>query len=172
MRSKREAPAGRPHSSRGALHEQGFTLIEMLVVIFIIGLLSGLILTGVMAARRKIGRDNTRVILKNIEAAIEVYESDYGDFPPGKGGRQSSEDLYEALSSTRHEGPYLKGDYPPAKDTNRNKRKEMVDHWGRPIRYTHHRNYSEEPRADTYRLKSAGLDGKPGTGDDITNWKK
>ena len=150
----------------------GFTLTEILVVLFIIGLLAGLILTGVMAARRKMGRDNTRVMLQTIGAAIESYEGDYGDFPPGKGGIQGSEDLYEALSSTRAEGPYLRGDYPPAKDTNNNKRKELVDHWGWPIGYTHHRNYTGEPRADEYRLESAGLDRKPGTGDEITNWKK
>ncbi len=150
----------------------GFTLTEILVVLFIIGLLAGLILTGVMAARRKIGRDNTRVMLQAVAAAIESYQNDWGDFPPGEGGPGGSEDLYRALSSTRFEGPYLQGKYPPAKDTDNNRRKELVDHWGRPIGYTHHRHYTGDPRADEYRLESAGLDRKPGTDDDITNWKK
>jgi type II secretory pathway pseudopilin PulG len=144
----------------------------MLVVLFIIALLAGLVLTGVMAARRKVGRDNTRVMLTAIKGAIERYQNDWGDFPPGKGGVEGSEDLYTALSSKRFEGPYLKEEYPPSKDTDGNKFREMVDHWGRTIRYTHHRNYTGDPRADSYRLESAGLDGRFGTSDDIVNWKK
>jgi general secretion pathway protein G len=149
----------------------GFTLTEMLVVLFIIGLLAGLILTGVIAARRKIGRDNTRSMMVAIAAAIEGYSSDWGDFPPGAGGLEGSEELFNALSSDRFEGPYLKGNYPPAVDTNGNKRKELVDHWKRPMGYTHHRNYSGDPKADEYRLESMGLDGKKGNKDDIHNWK-
>jgi type II secretory pathway pseudopilin PulG len=143
----------------------------MLVVLFIISLLAGLVLTGVIAARRKIGRDNTRTILTTISGAIERYATDWGDFPPGEGGVAGSEDLYAALRASRFEGPYLKGDYPPAKDTDGNSRKELVDHWGRPVGYTHHRHYQGDPKADEFRLESAGLDGKPGTSDDIHNWK-
>ncbi len=150
----------------------GFSLVEMLVVIFIIGMLAGLILTGVMAARRKFGRDNTRLMLTAIAGAIQSYSQDWGDFPPGPGGVEGSEDLCAALKSTRFNGPYIKGNHPPTKDTDRNGIEEMVDHWGRTIEYTHHRHYTGEPRADDYRLVSPGLDGKVGTGDDITNWKK
>ncbi len=157
---------------RRARRSAGFTLTEILVVLFIIGLLAGLVLTGVMAARRKIGRDNTRNMLTTIAGAIERYSSDWGDFPPGNGGVEGSEELYAALRSERFEGPYLKGGFPPASDTDNNKRKEMVDHWGRTIDYTHHRNYTGEPKPDEYRLVSPGLDGKKNTPDDIVNWKK
>jgi general secretion pathway protein G len=150
----------------------GFTLTELLVVIFIIGLLTGLILTGVMAFKRGSGVRNTQAMFTMIRAAIESYASDWGDFPPGAGGVEGSEDLYAALSSGKFEGPYLRGDYPPAADTDRNGRPELVDHWKRPISYAHYRSYLGEPMADEYRLVSTGLDGKPGTGDDITNWKK
>jgi len=166
MRKRTSERAGRRRRAAG------FTLTELLVVLFIIGLLAGLILTGVMAARRKIGRDNTRNMITTISGAIERYSSDWGDFPPGRGGLEGSEELFAALRSERFEGPYLKGDFPPAKDTDNNKRKELVDHWGRPIGYTHHRNYTGEPRPDEYRLESPGLDGRRGTGDDIVNWKK
>jgi len=158
--------------AKGRRRAAGFTLTEILVVLFIIGLLSGLILTGVMAARRKIGRDNTRMMITALSAAISNYESQWGDYPPGEGGLPGSEELHAALTAPLHEGPFVREGYPPARDTDKNGRKEFVDHWKRPIGYTHHRNYSGDPRADDYRLESWGLDGKPATADDISNWKK
>jgi type II secretory pathway pseudopilin PulG len=144
----------------------------MLVVVLIIGMLAAMIMGAVIAVRRKFARDNTKMILVAISGAIERYQTDWSDFPPGAGGVAGSEELYAALSSTRYEGPYLKGDYPPTKDTDGNGRRELVDHWGRAIGYTHHRHYRGDPKADEYRLESDGADGKPGSSDDIANWKK
>jgi general secretion pathway protein G len=150
----------------------GFTLTELLTVLFIIGLLAGLLLGAVMVVRRRVGRSNTRNMLTAISAAIEHYSQDWGDFPPGAGGTEGSEELLAALRSDRFEGPYLRGEYPPCQDTDGDRREELVDHWRRPIGYTHHRNYSGEPNADGYRLRSFGLDGEPDTEDDVVNWKQ
>jgi len=163
MRSKRPAAGGR---------RAGFTIVEMLVVVSIIGVLMGLIMTGVVAARQAAGRSHTRLIIKQIEFAIERYQSDWGDFPPGEGALAGAEQLRAALTSPRNPGTYVTGNSPPAADPEATGRQVFVDHWKRAIYYTHHRHYSGEPNADTYRLQSPGLDGRYNTDDDLTNWKK
>jgi len=127
----------------------------------------------VTVARRRFEVSNTRTIINFISAAIQRYESDWGVYPPGAGEIAGSEDLYAALRAPRFEGPYLKkSNYPPVRDTDNNGRKELVDHWKRPIGYTHHRHYKGDPMSDEYRLESAGPDRKRGTKDDVANWKK
>ena len=151
----------------------GFTLTEILVVLFILSLLAGLIITGVTAARRHMAVKNTKVMLNMIAGAITSYESDWGDYPPGDGDITGSESLYAALTSRRFGQAYLQGDkYPPAEDTNGNRRKELVDHWHRPISYLHYRNMRPgDPNSDSYQLESSGPDGKIVTVDDnINNW--
>jgi general secretion pathway protein G len=165
--------ANSPGAAAGrALRRAGFTITELMVVVLILGVLTGMILTAVTAARRAVARDNTKMMISALSAAIERYQMDWGDFPPGDGGITGSESLQAALNSRRFEGPYVKGEYPPTRDDNRNARREFVDHWGRPLSYTHHRHYQGAPKADEYRLTSDGPDGRPNTDDDIVNWKK
>mgnify|MGYP002629863800 CR=1 FL=1 len=61
---------------------RGFTLVEMLVVIAIIGLLSGLLVSLSGSASRKKVESRTRAELANMVTAIESYESKYGQYPP------------------------------------------------------------------------------------------
>jgi type II secretion system protein G len=150
----------------------GFTLVEMLVVIAVIGLLGSLILGGVMAAKRQANRNHTRTIIQLLGAAIDQYENDWGDYPPGDGQAGGAEDLYSALTSPANTRAYVSGGQPAAVEQAETGRKAFVDFWRNPLRYTHHRHYSGDPRADEYRLESAGPDGRFGTDDDLNNWKK
>lgn len=60
---------------------KGFTLIELMVVIVIIGILAGLTLTG-FAGARKVARDGKRKAdLEQIRSALEIYRSDRGGYP-------------------------------------------------------------------------------------------
>jgi type II secretion system protein G len=150
----------------------GFTVVELLVVIAVISMLAALVLGGVMGARRAADRNHTRMIIQLLDAAIGQYESEWGDYPPGNGEAGGGEDLYTALTSPANSRSYVSGNQPPSAEVGSAGRKAFVDHWRNPIRYTHHRYYSGEPRADEYRLQSAGADGQFGTEDDINNWKK
>ena len=67
-------------SSRRA-RSKGFTLMEMLVVIAIISTLAGLLLSGVMVARKRSIRHRCSMLLTRIATAIESYELDFGDYP-------------------------------------------------------------------------------------------
>jgi prepilin-type N-terminal cleavage/methylation domain-containing protein len=64
-----------------ALRGRGFTLVEILIVIAIIGLLSAVVFASLSEARAK-SRDNARVSdLKQIELALALYREANGDYP-------------------------------------------------------------------------------------------
>ncbi len=159
---------------------RGFTLIEMLIVISIITILGGLVLVAIGAARRTSKEKATEAIIKQLEAALMRYESDFQDYPPSDGdnqGMKGSENLWKYLRTDKKEGPYITSKEIPTCDSDRNGEMEVADSFGHPILYVHHRDYGNKaPNKRTYRLISWGANGKlddaqRGT-DDIVNWNK
>ena len=61
---------------------QGFTLIELLVVIVIIGILASLIMVGARAARITVRQGLIKTEIAGIDAALETYRRDHGEYPP------------------------------------------------------------------------------------------
>ena len=61
---------------------RGFTLVELLVVIVIIGILASLIVVGATAARNGARRAVIKTQIANVEGALARYQSKYGEFPP------------------------------------------------------------------------------------------
>ncbi|MCZ7646522.1 MAG: type II secretion system protein GspG [Planctomycetota bacterium] len=157
----------------------GFTLVEMLVVLAIVAVLGGLILTAVNAARKRSQVNQTKTIILQVEQNLETYASDFHEYPPsdGEDGVKGNERMVEALRTEEMNGPYLGAKEFYFKDVNNNGLKEIVDAWGRPLHYVHHRDYGREPpNKRTFRLYSAGYDGRfeplNPDGDDIVNWNK
>jgi prepilin-type N-terminal cleavage/methylation domain-containing protein/prepilin-type processing-associated H-X9-DG protein len=68
---------------RTCLGRRGFTLIEVLVTLGIIGIVVGLTLPGVQAAREAARRAKCQSNLHQIGLALQSYEKDYGCFPVG-----------------------------------------------------------------------------------------
>ena len=129
----------------------GFTLLELLVVLAILGLLIGLVAP---AALRQLGSAKEKIAHQSIErlaGVLDIYKLDLGTYPTTEQGLMA---LIERPSGqSRWNGPYLKGEKVPE------------DPWGRPFIY-----HNPSQRAGhEYDLYSLGPTGQPGgTGDAAT----
>ena len=74
MTPPRRNPSTRPRP--------GFTLVELLVVIVIIGILMGLLIPAIAAVRTTIAVGAIQSDLNNLDSAVETYRSKYGEYPP------------------------------------------------------------------------------------------
>jgi general secretion pathway protein G len=149
-RSKRSSTGADRRTDGG--RASGFTLLELLVVIVVIGLLTGLVAPRYFD---QIGKSNTKIAraqIDSFEKALDQYRLDVGAYPTAEQGLQAL--FVRPESVEKWQGPYLKKPAP-------------ADPWGRPYRY----KYPGE-RGD-YDLVSLGADGQPGgTGEnvDVSNW--
>ncbi|HUS59773.1 MAG TPA: type II secretion system protein [Nevskiaceae bacterium] len=65
------------------MKEKGFTLIELMVVMAVIGILAGLTLTGFTAARKTARDGQRKADLEQVRSALEMCRSDTGSYPAG-----------------------------------------------------------------------------------------
>ena len=77
---------------------RGFTLVELLVVIVIIGILASLVVGLSGTASRKMRESRTRAELVAIETAIEAYKSKFGHYPPCNPKDPALNSLYYELT--------------------------------------------------------------------------
>jgi general secretion pathway protein G len=80
---------------------QGFTLVEMLVVIVIIGILAGLIVGAAVMVRPAVRRATIKTEISQLEIALERYKAEYGEYPPDFFGLQhNNTDIVEDAQRT------------------------------------------------------------------------
>jgi prepilin-type N-terminal cleavage/methylation domain-containing protein len=68
------------------LKQAGFSLIELLVVISVIGILAGLILVNLVGVRGRAGDARAKSDLKSLKTALRLYYNDYQQYPAGSNG--------------------------------------------------------------------------------------
>lgn len=130
----------------------GFTLLELLVVIVIIGLLAGLVAPRYFDQVSKSNTKIARAQIDSLEKALDQYRLDVGAYPSTDQGLAALNTRPQNLE--RWAGPYLKKAVP-------------LDPWG--AKYT----YRSPGDHGDYDLMSMGSDGQPGgTGEavDVTSW--
>lgn len=108
------------------MRRQGFTLVELLVVISIIGTLAGLSAWGIMRAKTRGKEGAVKTNLAALSSSIEQYMTEHGDYPPssldligakGNGINDGIECLLAALQTRRNQGPFI-GDLDPDQRSN------------------------------------------------------
>ena len=130
---------------------RGFTLLELLVVVVIIGLLAGIVAPRYFGQVGKSEVNVARAQLDALEKALDQYRLDVGRYPSTELGLKAL--VERPASEPKWSGPYLRKDVPP-------------DPWGKPYVYKLPGEKGE------FDLLSYGKDGQPGgTGEnaDLTN---
>ncbi len=143
----------------------GFTLIEILVILGVLSILTGLILSGGIAAKKRSKIYQAKTMIASLETALALYHVDFGAYPAA--GNQNLVNLLSdstAYSSNSDwHGPYLSfkendlnGNIPSA---------TVIDPWGADYYYT-------MDSALPYKIWSRGPDqiDDSGANDDIKSW--
>ena len=141
---KERARASRPN---------GYTLVELLVVLAILGLLVALAAPRVIKYLGTAKTDTARIQIEKLGGVLDLYRLEIGRYPTEQEGLESLVDRPPELDAWN--GPYLKN------------RDSLTDPWGTPYAY---RSPGEHGEYDLYTLGADGKEGGEGEDQDITNW--
>lgn len=132
----------------------GFTLIELIVVIMILGLLAGLVVPRLFKQAARAKTSTAKAQIAAFQTALAAHKLDTGTFPTNEQGLQA---LRVAPSGVRNwDGPYLPKDIP-------------LDPWGRAYIYRYPGQHGDEP--DIISYGADGQEGGEGENEDILSWK-
>jgi len=129
------------------LNDEGFTLIELMVVLIILGILAGFIMPRIIGKPEEARRLKARIQINSIEQALKMFYIDNGDYPTTEQGLLALVEKPETDPLPRNwkEGGYLE------------KGKVPEDPWRNPYVYISPGVYDKE-----YDIESYGADGEDG----------
>jgi general secretion pathway protein G len=139
------------YDSRYTIHNsRGFTLIEILLVVIIIGILVSLVAPRLAGRSEEARKQAAKADIDGgLALAIDLYEVDNGVYP------SKLDDLVSKPGDASNwKGPYLKKGLPK-------------DPWGNAYAYS----FPGSHNAESYDLFSPGRDKQEGSEDDIVNWE-
>ncbi|MCE9582934.1 MAG: prepilin-type N-terminal cleavage/methylation domain-containing protein [Planctomycetes bacterium] len=166
------------------MKRRGFTLLELLVVISIIGVLIGIALPALMSAKRHSKEKACRSTITQIDTALSSYETKFADYPPSgmfvKGANDlnwGSESLVWHLFTTQKGGPYLDmstweeklinvdadatAKAPDQSTYMKNELMELGDEFKNPFIYIHNRDYAKPSKYGKYTIGGKEVDCVP-----------
>jgi general secretion pathway protein G len=140
---------------RAIRRKAGFTLVELMVVIVIIGLLATVVMINVLPSQDRAMTEKARADIATLEQAVEMYRLENLTFPREEDGLAA---LSSPPASLTQPERYREGGYV---------RRLPDDPWGNPYQY------AAPGRSGPYDVYSLGADGRPGgegNDADIGNW--
>lgn len=149
MRSDRDRPG---RARRGAT-QAGFTLLELLVVLAILGLLAVVATPQVLKYLGSAKQETARVQVQNLGTALDLFRFEVGRYPTTQEGLAAL--VSAPPGAARWAGPYVKS------------RDSLLDPWGRAY------VYRSPGQHGAYDLATLGADGQPGgegENRDATSW--
>ena len=133
----------------------GFTLVELMVVIVIIGLLATIVVINVLPSGDKARVTKAKADIQTIEGALQLYQLQMGSYPTTAQGLQALRTAPQGADAARYQpGGYL--------------RRLENDPWGRPYLYASPGQHGD---TDVWTYGRDGKEGGEGVDADIGNWE-
>ena len=136
----------------------GFTFIEIMVVVVIIGILATLVGTAVIGRIDDANEAKAKSDIATLQGALQLYKLDNGNYPTTEQGLDAlvkppaQVDTTEEMTTWK-QGGYIEGGKLP------------MDPWRNPYQYL-----SPGVNNESYDIWSMGKDGESGTEDDMQSW--
>ena len=133
----------------------GFTLLEVMVVIVILGVLASLVVPNLLGNKERADQQKVVSDLTALENSLDMYKLDNGQYPSTQQGLQAlvSKPDGEPQPRRYRENGYIK--------------RLPTDPWGNEYQYL---SPGEHGQVDIYSLGADGVEGGEGNGVDIGNW--
>lgn len=135
---------------------RGFTLIELMVVIVILGLLATVVVINVLPSQDRAMVEKARADVALLEQALDSYRLDNLTYPRTEQGLQALQQPPQGLARPER---YRKGGYV---------RRLPADPWGNPYQY---RMPGQRGSFDVFSFGADGVEGGEGENADIGNWQ-
>jgi general secretion pathway protein G len=146
-------PAQHDNDPRTPRRSAGFTLLELLVVLAILGLLAAIVGPQVIKYLSSSKTQTASVQVKNIAAGLELYRLDAGRYP-------TPEEGLDALMKQPAQVPIWNGPY-------MGQASGLIDPWGNPYRFKAPGDHGE---IDVFSYGSDNAPGGTGEAKDVGNW--
>ena len=134
-------------------HRGGFTLVEVMIVLFILVLIMGIFVVAVQGRRDLAQRQTALTFVRMLATQVNNYDIAAGRPPSNEQGLAALLTCPSDVSVGQWGGPYLESNV------------KLVDPWGNPYQYAYPGKHGR------FDIWSFGPDMMDGTDDDIGNWK-
>jgi len=139
-------------TKRRQARQRGFTLVELLVVLVILGLIAAFAVPQVMNYLGGARTDSAKIQIQRLAGILDLYRLDVGRYPTESEGLVAL--VERPADAARWNGPYLQS------------ADSLTDPWGRPYEF---RQPGDSGDYDLYSLGADGREGGDGENQDVTN---
>jgi general secretion pathway protein G len=154
LRPSDEEASATMTSHRDRRHRQeGYTLVELLVVLAILGLLVAIAAPRLIKYLGSAKVDTAKIQVEKLGGVLDLYHLEVGRYPTDQEGLAAL--VVRPPQAEAWNGPYLKN------------RESLTDPWGRPYAY---RSPGQHGDYDLYSLGADGKEGGEGENRDVTSW--